>query len=371
MKHDSFNTINLSQELMKVIAESRFSEMTQIQKACIPLLLAGHDIIGQSATGSGKTAAFIIPILQIIDRTNPNPQALILCPTRELCDQVFKQAIKFSKYMRQLKVVELIGGRSMAEQEQAVAGDAHMIVGTPGRVLEHFRNRKFKLDHLKILVLDEADRLLDDAFLEEIKIIMQLLPKSRQTVFFSATFPESVDDLSQKYQNSPQKIIIQDTEKNRMQIEQFIYFSEKPEKMETLIQILKRHPSDCSLIFCRTKLAVAEIGKRLKQERIICDILHADLKQSDRDKVTADFRKGKITVLVATDVAARGLDIDILQLVINYDLPSSAEIYIHRVGRTGRAGRKGVAVSVATDYEAELLAQIEASTGVKMFRSVL
>jgi ATP-independent RNA helicase DbpA len=342
--------------------------MTQVQADCIPVLLDGRDLIGQSKTGSGKTAAFVIPLLQRIDIKNVQPQALILCPTRELCDQVLKQAQLFSKYMRGFKIAQLIGGRPMEEQTQTLAKGVHLIVGTPGRTLEHFKNRNFKTQNLKMVVLDEADRLLDDAFAEEITAMMDLIPKKRQTIFFSATFPEVMNEISQKYQNNPERIKIEENEDTKLQIEQYVYAAEKPQKIEALVQILKNHPSSCTLIFCRTKLAVNEIGKLLKQEKTTSAILHADLKQAERDATTKAFRSGKLQVLVATDVAARGIDIDQLQLVINFDLPSSTEIYIHRIGRTGRAGRKGSAVSIATEYEAELLQQIEAATGVKMIK---
>lgn len=340
--------------------------MTPVQAECIPLLLAGRDLIGQSKTGSGKTATFVIPVLQKINIQNRQPQVLILCPTRELCDQVLKQTQLFSKYIKSLKIAQLIGGRPMEEQTQALASGAHLIVGTPGRTLEHFKNRHVKTQALKTVVLDEADRLLEEAFAEEITSIMDLLPPQRQTVFFSATFPEVMADLSQKYQNNPERITINETELTKLQIEQFVYAAEKPQKMETLLQILKNHPSKCTLIFCRTKLAVNEIGKLLKEQKISSAILHADLKQNERDAAAKAFKGGKLQVLVATDVVARGIDIDILELVINFDLPPSPEIYIHRIGRTGRAGRKGCAVSIATEYEAELVTQIEAATGVKM-----
>lgn len=351
---------------MKVVSEVGFTEMTPVQSICIPLLINGRDVIGQSKTGSGKTAAFVIPVLQKIDIKNRSVQALILCPTRELCDQVLKQTQLFSKHMRGIKIAQLIGGRPMAEQTKALKDGVHLIVGTPGRTLEHLNSRSFKSQNIKTIVLDEADRLLDDSFGEEITSIMDLLPAKKQSVFFSATFPEVMNDLSRKYQKNPERIKFEDNESNKLQIEQFVYAAEKPEKMAALIQILKKHPSKYTLIFCRTKAAVDEIGKRLQQDKMNCKILHADLKQTERDATTLAFRKGKIQVLVATDVAARGIDIDILQLVINYDLPSAPEIYIHRIGRTGRAGRKGLAVSIATEYERELVLQIEAATGVKM-----
>ncbi len=363
-----FDNLSLHTEIMQVISERQYIKMTEVQSECIPLLLAGQDLIGQSKTGSGKTAAFVIPILQRIEIKNNIPQALILCPTRELCDQVLKQVQIFSKYMRDFKICQLIGGRPMAEQLQNLSAGVHLIVGTPGRTLEHFKNKNFKTENLKMVVLDEADRLLDDAFAEEIKSIMDLLPKSRQTIFFSATFPEGISELSQRYQNNPVRITVKDTDENKLKIDQFIYAAEKPEKIETLMLILKQHPSKSTLIFCRTKAAVDQIGERLKQEKITSAILHADLKQPVRDSATNAFRKGQIQVLVATDVAARGIDIDILQLVINFDLPSSVEIYIHRIGRTGRAGRNGVAVSLATEYETELVQQIEMATGVNMMR---
>ncbi len=368
MTPNDFQKLNLSQQITKAISELGFMQMTQVQFECIPKLLSGLDLIGQSKTGSGKTAAFVIPVLQKIDINNHNPQAMVLCPTRELCDQVYHQAKLISKYMNGFKIVQLIGGRPMAEQIKMLDAGVHFIVGTPGRTLEHFKNKNIQTKKLRTIVLDEADRLLDEAFAEEITAIMETLPENRQTIFFSATFPEVMTDLSRKYQNNPERILIQETENTKLQIEQFLYAAEKPEKIQTLMQILKRHPSKCTLIFCRTKAAVDEIGVRLKQEKIICETLHADLKQNRRDSVTSAFRNGKLQVMVATDVAARGIDIDILQLVINFDLPSSTEIYIHRIGRTGRAGRTGVAVSIATDYEAELVSQIEIATGVNMIR---
>lgn len=353
---------------MKALAEVGFKEMTQVQGKCIPVLLAGHDLIGQSKTGSGKTAAFVVPLLHKIEVKSLQPQALILCPTRELCDQVLKQVKLFSKYIQGLKTAQLIGGRRIEEQIQVLAKGVHLIVGTPGRTLEHLKNKNFKTQNLKMVVLDEADRLLDDAFADEISTIIDLIPATRQTIFISATFPEGMNEISQKYQKNAQRIKIEETENNKLLIEQYAYSAEKPQKIEVLQQILKRHPSSCTLIFCRTKLAVNEIGALLKQKKISSAILHADLKQSERDATTLALRSGKLQVLVATDVAARGIDIDQLKLVINFDLPSSPEIYIHRIGRTGRAGRKGAAVSIVTDYEAELILQIEAAIGLKLIK---
>ncbi|MFZ3229523.1 MAG: DEAD/DEAH box helicase [Pseudobdellovibrio sp.] len=369
MKAKDFNSLKLSDGILKILDELEFSVMTPVQASSIPILLAGHDLIGQSKTGSGKTAAFVIPILQKIDVTFKFPQALILCPTRELCDQVLKACLLFSKYIPLLKTLSLAGGQPYPLQADALLGGVHLVVGTPGRTLEHLKNGQLNVSKLKTFILDEADRLLEEGFAEEMKAIIEVLPKQRQTIFFSATFPECMEELSKLYQTNAKRITIQELESSEPMITQFVYAAEKPQKMEALIQILHNHSSMSTLIFCRTKATVDEVGKMLANAKVSSMILHADLKQSERDRATALFRNGSLRILVATDVAARGLDIDTLQLVINVDLPSSPEIYIHRIGRTGRAGRKGLAVSIATEYEVDLVAQIEKATGVAMVRN--
>ncbi len=356
---------------MRVLKNLGFAEMTDIQAACIPAIRSGRDLIAQSKTGSGKTAAFVIPSLEKIDLASARPQILILCPTRELCDQVANECLKFSKYFVNLRTVALIGGQPMPPQVNALMRGVHLIIGTPGRMLEHLRNGHIDVTLLKTLILDEADRLLEVGFAEEMGAIIEALPKSRQTLFFSATFPPGMEELSQRFQKDAQRITIKEPENSKWEIVQFVYFAEKPEKLAAVNKILQKHPSDCALIFCRTKMAVNEIGKRLADAKIKSRILHADLQQSDRDLANKMFRDGELQVLVATDVAARGLDIARLQLVINFDLPPSADIYIHRIGRTGRAGRNGVAVSIATEYEIPLVAEIEAATGIKMIRHKL
>ena len=356
---------------MRVLKNFNFSEMTDIQAACIPAIRAGRDLIAQSKTGSGKTAAFVIPALEKIDLNTINPQVLILCPTRELCDQVLKECLKFSKYFVNLKTIALVGGQPGPPQVNALMRGVHLIIGTPGRTLEHLRNGHIDVSRLKTLILDEADRLLEEGFADEMKAIIEALPKDRQTLFFSATFPAGMEESSQRYQQNAERITIKEPENSKWMIEQFVYHAEKPEKLVTLNKILTRHPSDCTLIFCRTKMAVNEIGKMLADTKISSRILHADLQQVDRDLATSMFRDGKLQVLVATDVAARGLDIARLRLVINFDLPPSTDTYIHRIGRTGRAGRNGIAVSIATEYEISLVAEIEAATGIKMIRQKL
>lgn len=368
MKTKAFGSVGFSNGILKALGELGFIDMTPIQASCIPAMLSGHDIVGQSKTGTGKTAAYVLPILQKVKSYEHHPQALILSPTRELCDQILQECRKFSKYLESLRTAGLIGGQSYLEQVETLAKGIHLIVGTPGRTLELIKNKKLDVTKLKILVLDEADRLLEEGFADEMTAIINELPKDRQTAFFSATIPKSIEELSRLHQKNAKRITALEGDQNTSHVEQYLYKSEKPDKVQTLVEILQNYPSKSTLIFCRTKLAVDEIGDTIKQRNIQCEVLHSDLKQIERDHVTAKFRSGSLQVLVATDVAARGLDIEKLELVINFDLPSSSDIYIHRIGRTARAGRSGVAVSIATEYEAELVSEIEKATGVKMSR---
>lgn len=364
----AFNSLKISSQLLRLIQEMGYTQMTPIQAASIPILMSGKDLVGQSQTGSGKTAAFIIPILEKIDVTSKNPQALILCPTRELCDQVMRECRKFAKAKPGLVTVGLLGGQPMSLQTNTLHRGAHLLVGTPGRTLDHFMNRNIYVQDLKTLVLDEADRMLEEGFADEMDAILEELPEDRQTIFFSATYPEEIASLSKKHQKNAEHIVIESDNFNKLQIEQILYVAENPEKTETLLKILKNHPSGCTLVFCRTKQAVKDIGELLQNLKLSCDVLHGDLEQPERDRATLLFRNGSIRILVATDVAARGLDIDNLELVINVDLPPNSEVYVHRIGRTGRAGRKGKAISIATDYEAPYVEEIEELTGVKMIR---
>lgn len=366
-----FGSLKLSDKLLKIIGEMGFNEMTPIQAVSIPVLLANKDLIGQSQTGSGKTAAFIIPTLQNIDITNSEPQVLVLCPTRELCDQVLREFRKFAKAVSGVQMVALVGGQPYPPQIQALKNGVHIVVGTPGRTLEHIKSGQMFVDRIKTFILDEADRMLEEGFEDEMTAILERLPETRQTVFFSATFPESIEKLSQRYQKNAERISVLENLRDIPLIEQFLYHAENPQKIQTLIHILQRHPSMCTLIFCRTKATVNDIGRILDDLKVRCEVLHGDLEQSERDRAIALFRNGSLRALVATDVAARGLDIDSLQLVVNVDLPSSPEIYIHRIGRTGRAGRTGAAVSIATAFENDKIREIESLTGVTMICKVL
>lgn len=366
-----FKSLPLSEKALAILTEQNFTDATPIQAESIPVLLKGQDLLGQSQTGSGKTLAYALPILEKIEINLRLPQALILCPTRELCDQVVREIKRFGKFQAGLQVVTLIGGQPSPAQKQALEQGVHIIVGTPGRVLDFLDRGQVPLSDLRTLVLDEADRMLDEGFAEEMNRILSALPGDRQTVLFSATFTGSIQELSQKYQKNPVQIIASTAPENALAIEQYVYMAENDRKLETLLRLLQQHPSDCTLVFCRTKASVAEILSQLQKLKVSCAALHGDLEQPERDKVMTLFRNGSLRILVATDVAARGLDIDHLELVVNYDLPPSPEIYVHRIGRTGRAGRTGMAVSIANAFEELKLLEIEKLTQVAMIRKPL
>lgn len=361
-----FNSFPLSKELLTVLSEQNFVSPTPIQSQCLPILLSGQDLLGQSQTGSGKTLAFILPILQNLELAIKIPQALILCPTRELCEQVTREFRRFGKHLMGLQVVSLVGGQPHAPQLQALEMGVHIIVGTPGRVLDFISSQSIPLMNLKTLVLDEADRMLDEGFIQEMSDILCQIPAKRQSVFFSATFSPEVLDLSLRYQMNPARVHIQPSLNATLNIESFVYFAENENKNEILLRILLQHPSHCTLIFCQTKRKVEEIQDIFQKLKARSGALHGDLSQIEREKILAQFRNGSLKILVATDVAARGLDIDQLELVINYDLPSTVDTYIHRVGRTGRAGRAGQAISIADGFEAIKISEYEKATQTKM-----
>lgn len=367
----SFKSLSLTEDLLTVLGEQKFFESTEIQALSIPILLNGQDLMGQSQTGSGKTLAFALPILQKLEINVHLPQAIILCPTRELCDQVVREFRKFGKLHSGLHVVSLVGGQPHAPQRQALYQGVHIVVGTPGRTLDFLSTNSIPLQNLKTLVLDEADRMLDEGFAEEVESILQALPHARQTVLFSATFSDSIKALCQKHLKNPAQVAVTAEPASALAIEQYVYTAENDRKLETLLRLLQQHPSNCTLIFCRTKASVAEILGELQKLKVSSAALHGDLEQSERDQVMALFRNESLRILVATDVAARGLDVDHLELVVNFDLPSGPEDYVHRIGRTGRAGRKGAAVSIANNFEAIKVSEIEKLTKVPMIRQPL
>jgi ATP-independent RNA helicase DbpA len=362
---NDFRSLQLADELLQVLTELGFEKPTEIQSQCIPILLAGKDLIGQSKTGSGKTAAFGLPMLQNVDLSLKRPQGLILCPTRELGAQVARDLKKMGRALTGLQVLPIAGGQPLRPQAEALQKGVHVIVATPGRLLDHL-NRGLDLSDLKILVLDEADKMLEMGFEQDLDSILQSLPAKRQTALFSATFPERIELLSRQFQNRPQKISIEHSSELAPMIEQIRYEEPETEKINLLARILQQHPASSCIIFCNQKATVAEIGQLLQEQKVAAGALHGDLEQRDRDKVLALFRNGSYRILVATDVAARGLDIDSLELVINYDLPSPADVYVHRIGRTGRAGKTGTAISITKPNDALKVFEYEKATGQKI-----
>jgi ATP-independent RNA helicase DbpA len=363
-----FDSLALSPELLGVIAEIGYHTMTEIQAKAIPLLLAGRDVIGQSKTGSGKTAAFGIPLLQKIRVQDRRVQALVMCPTRELCTQVARELRNLGRRQQGLQVLVVCGGQPVAPQAFALEKGVHIVVGTPGRILDHIRRSSIQLSRLSTVVLDEADRMLDMGFQEDMETILAESPDSRQTVFFSATFPDSISEMSETYQRDPVSVKIENTDESKADIHQVLYEAANENKSVLLQGLLQQIAPKSTIVFSNFKAAVVELTAALEKAGVSAGCIHGDLLQIDRDKIMARFRNQSIRVLVATDVAARGIDVADLDLVVNYDLPQKPETYVHRIGRTGRAGKKGLAISFMTPKEAYRVNGIEEHTGTKFER---
>ena len=359
----------LSVETQETLKELGYSKLTPIQEQSLPILMAGRDLIGESSTGSGKTAAFGIPIIERVGLDYRDVQVLILCPTRELCEQVAREIRKLGRRLPGFQVLILCGGQPGRPQSIALRAGAQVVVGTPGRVLDHITRENLSLAHVRMVILDEADRMLDMGFEEEMTAIMESAPEKRQTVFFSATLPESFKAMSARYQTNPAHIKIESTEE-KPSIEQVAYASTTEEKPANLLRILHDLQPNMAIVFCNLKVTAAKLALTLSENGVAAGALHGDLEQEDRNKMMSMFRNGSLRVLVATDVAARGLDVADLDLVVNYDLSIHLEDYIHRIGRTGRAGKEGRAITLATtrehgrleDYARE--ADFELKTGV-------
>jgi ATP-independent RNA helicase DbpA len=363
-----FRSLSLAPGLLEVVEELGFATLTPIQARAIPVLLEGHDLVGQSKTGSGKTAAFALPILSKLKLADRASQALVLCPTRELCAQVAREVRKLGRRQAGLRVLELAGGAPIRAQSRALERGAHVLVGTPGRVLDHLKRATLVLGALETLVLDEADRMLEMGFQDDVEQIIAATPASRQTVFFSATFPSSIEAMSRRHQRQPQRVTVTDEIEEELDIRQSVVFTAAEDKLATLRWVLAQHPHDAALVFANLKATVAQLAQDLAAEGLSVAALHGDLEQPDRDRVLAKFRNGSTRTLIATDVAARGIDVANLDLVVNFDLPSRPEIYVHRIGRTGRAGRSGLAISLAISRERDRISLIEQVTGVRLER---
>ncbi len=352
-----FEDFSLSKETMRSINEMGFEEPTPIQVAAIPVLLKGADLIGQAQTGTGKTAAFSIPILEKCKR-NKKPFAIILEPTRELAMQVSCEISNLGRF-KNVRILSIYGGTSIDRQIRALKRGVDIIVGTPGRVIDHIKRRTLKLSDIKIVVLDEADEMLNMGFIEDIELILKNIPSQRQTLLFSATMPNPIMNMAEKYMKNPIKVGISSSNMIVPTIKQEFYEVREEEKLSVLTNILDLENPQLAIVFCRTKIKVDEVSRKLIQRGYKVGSIHGGFKQSKRDAIMNKFRKNIIDILVATDVAGRGLDIQNLTHVINYDIPLNPEGYIHRIGRTGRAGKSGLAITFVTPREYRHLRHIE------------
>ena len=364
-----FSELGLSAEVLKAIDKLGFEQAAPIQAEAIPVMMAGKDVVGQSQTGSGKTAAFGVPAIEKVDVNVRATQILILCPTRELAVQVSEEIHKLAFFKRGLHALPIYGGQSYDRQLFGLKQGAHIVIGTPGRVMDHMRRGTLKFDALKMVILDEVDVMLNMGFREDIEVILQSTPKERQTVFFSATIPRPIQDLIQKYSRDAQQVRIEQKALTVPTVEQSYYEVDRRYKIELLTRIIDIHDLKLGIIFCNTKRMVDELVDHLNAQGYSADRLHGDMSQMMRDRVMNKFRKSGLEFLVATDVAARGIDVDDVQVVFNYDLPYDAEDYVHRIGRTGRAGRSGQAISFVAGRELFQIQHIERYTKVKIQRA--
>lgn len=359
---------DLSEGMNKTIAEIGYETTTPIQEQTIPLILEGRDIIGQAQTGTGKTAAFAIPILEKIDPQNRNVQALILCPTRELAMQTAESFHKLSAHMPNVRTLAVYGGQPIERQFKGLRAGAQIVVGTPGRIIDHIHRRTLRLDTVKVVTLDEADEMLDMGFRDDIEKILSRTPDTRQTLLFSATMPRAILELAGSYQKSPEYIQIEAKTVTIDAISQYYIETGESAKTGVLIALMKKFNPSLSLIFCRTKRRVDVLTKALAAQGYKVEALHGDLTQRSRDAVMQKFRSGQLDMLVATDVAARGLDVQNVEAVFNYDIPENTEYYVHRVGRTGRAGCDGKAFTLVVGKERLRIMDIQKLTRAEIVR---
>lgn len=347
----NFNDFNISDDIKKAIGDMGFKKATPIQRLAIPEALKGIDITAQAQTGSGKTIAFAVPILEKVFIPDRSPQAIVLCPTRELCMQVADEISKVGSKIKKLKVLAVYGGQPIGKQTRVLKKGVHVVVGTPGRVIDHIEKGNLDLIGIETVVLDEADEMLEMGFREDIERILESTPCQRQTLLFSATIPKEIKQIAGKYQKDPKFIRIANKKQNIPKITQYSFRCNIEDKFESLTRLIDAYDVRLMLIFCNTKKSVDFVRKHLKKQDFSVDALHGDMTQKARDKVMNKFRNGNIDILVATDVAARGLDIDGVDVIINYDVPQNADDYTHRIGRTARAGKTGFAFTLVSKDE--------------------
>jgi ATP-independent RNA helicase DbpA len=355
----AFSSLPLSSEALANIQSLGYEVMTPIQAQSLPSILEGKDLLAQAKTGSGKTAAFAIGLLNKIDVRHFQTQALVLCPTRELADQVSKEIRRLARYMPNTKITTLCGGKPMGPQLASLEHHPHIVVGTPGRILKHLEKETLKVGRIKTLVLDEADRMLDMGFYEDIMRIIDMTPKQRQTLLFSATYPDEIQTISDTIQKNPIDVRDETLHDSKI-IKQVFYEIQKGERTKTLVALLQHYRPESSVVFCNRRQQCQELADELWQQGFHALALHGDLDQNERDQVLVQFSNKSSSILIATDVAARGLDIKDLQAVINFELSPDPEVHIHRIGRTGRAGNEGLALSLFMASEAPKVNAIEA-----------
>ena len=365
-KGASFKSLGLNEKSLKSVYELGFANATEVQQATIPLLLQRHDLIAQAATGTGKTLAFALPCVESMNADDKNVQALILCPTRELAVQVSNELRKLTLGQK-IFVTPVYGGQEMQVQLKALKRGTHIVVGTPGRVKDHLQRGSLKLGKVKYLVLDEADQMLDMGFVEEIDEIIARIPKSRQTIMFSATMSSKLKELAKRFQKNAKQInLVSKNKAANLNIKQLCMRMKNSAKDQSLEALLQEYKIFSGIIFCNTKRKVDELSRLLTKKKYSVASIHGDIKQRKRDRVMKDFKKGAFELLVATDVAARGIDVDNLEAVINYDLPRFDEDYIHRIGRTGRAGKNGLAFNFVTKNDSANINRIAKKHKLKL-----
>jgi len=346
----NFSILPLSQNMLQTLDSLGYKSMTPIQAEALPYILEGKDVIAEAKTGSGKTAAFGIGVLNSLNVKKFRVQSLVLCPTRELADQVAKELRRIARFEHNIKILMLTGGESFGKQLGSLAHQAHIIVGTPGRVLKHLNKESLELTNLQTLVFDEADRMLDMGFIEEIEAVLAFVPQERQTLLFSATYDDTILDISKRIQSDAISVKTE-TKEEPNKIEELFYATKNKE--ETFVKILSQFKPQNVIVFTNTKLAARELAESLQKSRIDALAIHGDLEQYERNDVLVQFANASCPILVATDVAARGLDIKELSMVVNFDIPHGSETYTHRIGRTGRAGAEGIAITLYDAYESE------------------
>ncbi|MGN0431304.1 MAG: DEAD/DEAH box helicase [Lachnospiraceae bacterium] len=361
-----YDKADIDARILRAVTEMGFENMTPIQRQAIPILMEGRDVIGQAQTGTGKTAAFGIPMLQRIDEKDRSLQGIILCPTRELAIQAAEELRKFAKYMHGIRMVPIYGGQDIERQIKSLKGGVQIVVGTPGRVMDHMRRHTLKLQNVKMVVLDEADEMLNMGFREDMETILGEIENEHQTALFSATMPQAILDITDKYQKEAVMVKVTKKELTIPLIRQYYFVVKSIYKEEVISRLLELYGFKRSIIFCNTKRMVDELAENLKARGYQAEGLHGDMTQKQRDFVMSRFKRGSLEILIATDVAARGIDVDDLEAVFNYDIPQDIEYYVHRIGRTGRAGKEGMAFTFAYGRDLYKIRDIERVCKTKM-----